>query len=41
VNMNRTRFSMLYLGSYHLVLIGPGLLFAPDSTLRLLHESYG
>jgi hypothetical protein len=40
VNMNKTRFSMLYLGSY-LVLIGPGLLFAPDSTLRLLHESYG
>jgi len=34
VNMNKTRFSMLYLGSY-LVLIGPGLLFAPDSTLEV------
>jgi len=38
VNMNKTRFSLLYLGSY-LVLIGLGLLFAPDSTLRLLQSS--
>jgi hypothetical protein len=40
VNMNKTRFSLLSLGSY-LVLISLGLLFAPDSTLRLLHEGYG
>jgi len=38
VNMNKTRFSLLYLGSY-LVLIGLGLLFAPDSTLRLLQSN--
>lgn len=36
--MNKTRLSLLYLGSY-LVLIGLGLLFAPDSTLRLLQSS--
>jgi hypothetical protein len=36
--MNKTRFSLLYLGSY-LVLIGLGLLFAPDSTLRLLQSN--
>jgi hypothetical protein len=40
--MDKTRLSLLYLGSY-LVLIGMGLLFAPDSTLRLLqsHAEYG
>jgi hypothetical protein len=36
--MNKTRLSLLYLGSY-LVLIGLGLLFAPDSTLRLLQSN--
>ena len=38
MNMNKTRFSLLYLGSY-LVFIGLGLLFAPDSTLRLLQSN--
>ena len=40
--MNKTRLSLLYLGSY-LVLIGLGLLLAPDGTLRLLqsHGEYG
>jgi len=36
--MNRTRLSLLYLGSY-LVLIGLGLLFAPERTLRLLQSN--
>ena len=36
--MHKTRLSLLYLGSY-LVLIGLGLLFAPDSTLRLLQSN--
>ena len=36
--MNKTRLSLLYLGSY-LVLIGLGLLFAPDRTLRLLQSN--
>src|SRR6516165_1371688 len=36
--MNKTRLSLLYLGSY-LVLIGLSLLFAPDSTLRLLQSN--
>ena len=36
--MNKTRLSLLYLGSY-LVLIGLGLLFAPESTLRLLQSN--
>ena len=36
-NMNKTRLSLLYLGSY-LVLIGLGLLFAPEGTLRLLQS---
>ena len=36
--MKKTRLSLLYLGSY-LVLIGLGLLFAPDSTLRLLQSN--
>jgi len=36
--MNKTRLSLLYLGSY-LVLIGLGLLFAPDGTLRLLQSN--
>ena len=37
LNMNKTRLSLLYLGSY-LVLIGLGLLFAPEGTLRLLQS---
>jgi hypothetical protein len=36
--MHRTRLSLLYLGSY-LVLIGLGLLFAPDQTLKLLQSN--
>jgi hypothetical protein len=36
--MNKTRLSLSYLGSY-LVLIGLGLLFAPDATLRLLQSN--
>jgi hypothetical protein len=36
--MNKTRLSLLYLGSY-LVLIGLGLLFAPQSTLTLLQAN--
>ena len=36
--MNKTRLSLLYLGSY-LVLIGLGLLFAPEGTLRLLQSN--
>jgi hypothetical protein len=37
-NVNKTRLSLLYLGSY-LVLIGLGLLFAPEGTLRLLQSN--
>jgi hypothetical protein len=37
-NMGKTRLSLLYLGSY-LVLIGLGLLFAPAGTLRLLQSN--
>jgi hypothetical protein len=37
MNMNKTRLSLLYLGSY-LVLIGSGLLFAPSGTLSLLQS---
>src|SRR6516162_9975974 len=36
--MNKTRPSLLYLGSY-LVLIGLGLLFAPEGTLRMLQSN--
>jgi hypothetical protein len=36
--MNRTRLSLLYLGSY-LTLIGLGLLIVPDKTLRLLQSN--
>ena len=36
--MDKTRLSLLYLGSY-LVLIGLGLLFAPEGTLRLLQSN--
>jgi hypothetical protein len=36
--MHRTRFSLLYLGSY-LTLIGLGLLFVPDQTLKLLQSN--
>jgi hypothetical protein len=36
--MNKTRLSLFYLGSY-LVLIGLGLLFAPEGTLRLLQSN--
>ena len=36
--MHKTRLSLLYLGSY-LVLIGLGLLFAPEGTLRLLQSN--
>jgi hypothetical protein len=36
--MNRTRLSLLYLASY-LTLIGLGLLFLPDQTLRLLQSN--
>ncbi len=35
--MNKTRLSLYYLGSY-LVLIGVGLLLAPDETLRILQS---
>ena len=35
---NRTRLSLLYLASY-LTLIGFGLLFLPDTTLRLLQSN--
>jgi len=35
MSMNTTRLSLLYLGSY-LVLIGLGLLFAPHGTLKML-----
>ena len=35
---NRTRLSLLYLASY-LTLIGFGLLFLPDKTLRLLQSN--
>ena len=38
LNMNKTRLSLLYLGSY-LVLIGLSLLFAPEGTLRLLQSN--
>ena len=36
--MHKTRLSLLYLGTY-LVLIGLGLLFAPEGTLRLLQSN--
>jgi hypothetical protein len=36
--MNRTRLSLLYLAAY-LTLIGLGLLFLPDQTLRLLQSN--
>ena len=36
--MNRTRLSLFYLSSY-LLLIGLGLLFAPQETLRLLRSN--
>ncbi len=36
--MNKTRVSLYYLGSY-LVIIGFGLLFAPDGTLRILQSN--
>ena len=36
--MNRTRISLIYLASY-LTLIGFGLLFLPDKTLRLLQSN--
>jgi len=36
--MNKTRLSLSYLGSY-LVLIGFGLLLAPDGTVRLLQSN--
>ena len=38
MNRNRTRLSLLYLASY-LTLIGFGLLFLPDKTLRLLQSN--
>ena len=36
--MNKTRISLYYLGSY-LVIIGFGLLFAPDGTLKVLQSN--
>jgi hypothetical protein len=36
--MKKTRLSLFYLGSY-LVLIGIGLLFAPQGTLRILQSN--
>ncbi len=36
--MNRTRLSLFYLGSY-LVIIGFGLLLAPDGTLKILQST--
>ena len=36
--MNKTRLSLFYLGSY-LTIIGFGLLFAPDGTLRILQSN--
>jgi len=36
--MNKTRLSLFYLGSY-LVLIGFGLLLAPDGTVKLLQSN--
>ena len=36
--MNKTRISLFYLGSY-LLLIGLGLLFAPNGTLRILQSN--
>ena len=36
--MNKTRISLYYLGSY-LVIIGFGLLFAPDGTLGILQSN--
>ena len=38
MSMNTTRLSLLYLGSY-LVLIGLGLLFAPHGTLQILQSN--
>jgi hypothetical protein len=36
--MNKTRLSLWYLGSY-LIIIGLGLLFAPEGTLKLLQSN--
>ena len=36
--MNKTRISLYYLGSY-LIIIGFGLLFAPDGTLKILQSN--
>ena len=36
--MNKTRLSLFYLGSY-LTIIGFGLLFAPDGTLKVLQSN--
>jgi hypothetical protein len=36
--MNKTRLSLFYLGSY-LTIIGFGLLFAPDGTLKILQSN--
>ncbi|MGH8711090.1 MAG: hypothetical protein ACREVA_07210 [Burkholderiales bacterium] len=36
--MNKTRISLYYLGSY-LTIIGFGLLFAPDGTLKVLQSN--
>lgn len=38
MTMSKTRWSLTYLASY-LTLIGLGLLFAPDATLRLLQST--
>jgi uncharacterized protein YjeT (DUF2065 family) len=38
MSLNKTRLSLFYLGSY-LVLIGLGLLFAPDGTLKILQSN--
>ena len=38
MSMNTTRLSLVYLGSY-LMLIGLGLLFAPHSTLTMLRSN--
>ena len=38
MSLNKTRLSLFYLASY-LVLIGLGLLFAPDRTLKILQSN--
>ena len=38
MSLNKTRLSLFYLGSY-LVLIGLGLLFAPDRTVKILQSN--